>query len=337
MSAVKNIYYNVRKGDGLLVPYIAIIGLVALIGIVIHLNASHGNRAYKTIGAAIILITGIFGCCIFLNAYAFGSFLGLSCFLLLSTVLLVILYMITCCIAYRLLINKRVTGFTAYATENVKEKIEITISQSDQTNEKEKIIPGWSENHYTQCKKMIIPRSAQTVYRSVRRLKTPELIESMGIERITDSMLNIPDEIKTALQNETQSIGDLAENTPVESEIVDQELEDAFKHEEHTKINAAFERFAAIIAKAEELMGQAKYLYAIQLLEACVIGTQHESQQKEANILLLECYVRSNQYRLAQTKWLEIIKKKYALEPAERMKLKEIMTELKAANIQRKV
>jgi transketolase C-terminal domain/subunit len=44
--------------------------------------------------------------------------------------------------------------------------------------------------------------------------------------------------------------------------------------------------------------------------------------------MYLECLVLSNQFEQAQKKWLEVLNKMYILEPADKIKLKEILEKL---------
>jgi hypothetical protein len=87
------------------------------------------------------------------------------------------------------------------------------------------------------------------------------------------------------------------------------------------------DRFSALFAKAEELVKEGKYNYAVRMAEAC-LNYAAPPQRKHADIMYLECLVLSNQFEQAQKKWLEVLNKMYILEPADKIKLKEILEKL---------
>ncbi len=94
------------------------------------------------------------------------------------------------------------------------------------------------------------------------------------------------------------------------------------------------DKYSMLLDKAVELIEDDKYAYAMQLLAACLSGSSSPAQQKQADILLLECLTLSEQYDQARKKWLEVLNKMYILEPSDKLKLKHILMKIDSRNRQ---
>ena len=88
------------------------------------------------------------------------------------------------------------------------------------------------------------------------------------------------------------------------------------------------DKYSLLLDKAKELIDDGKYIYALQLLEVCLSGPSSLTQQKQADILSLECLILSEQYDQAQKKWLEVLNKMYILESTDKIRLKQLLSSL---------
>ena len=86
------------------------------------------------------------------------------------------------------------------------------------------------------------------------------------------------------------------------------------------------DKYSILLDKAIELIGDGKYIYALQLLKVCLSGPSSFTQQKQADIMTLECLILSKQYDHAQKKWLEVLNKMYILESTDKLRLKQLLS-----------
>ena len=92
------------------------------------------------------------------------------------------------------------------------------------------------------------------------------------------------------------------------------------------------DKYSILLEKAMELIDDGKYIYALQLLKVCLSGPSSFTQQKQADIMALECLILSEQYDQAQKKWLEVLNKMYILESTDKIRLKQLLSLLNSRN-----
>lgn len=92
--------------------------------------------------------------------------------------------------------------------------------------------------------------------------------------------------------------------------------------------SGAADKFAALIAKARELISDGKYIYAAELLQMCSDRSEDKTQRKQADILIIECLASSHQNGEARSKWVEFLSKQYTLDEDDKIMLKRVMSSL---------
>jgi len=93
------------------------------------------------------------------------------------------------------------------------------------------------------------------------------------------------------------------------------------------------DKYLRMIAKADELKGQGKYLVVIFMLQSCYQDIEDEAIKKQVDMLLLECFILSEQYEKAQKKWFDILSKKYDFKSDEKAKLKVMLAQLNSGRL----
>jgi len=116
---------------------------------------------------------------------------------------------------------------------------------------------------------------------------------------------------------------------PVGATAADERTRETKDGELKEKEKEAIIKQVLMISKASEMMEQKRYLLALQMLAACLKIAEDETVKKQADIMGLECLVAVKQYRQAGQKLFEILNKRYAMNPAEKLKIKDIMIFLK--------
>ena len=150
--------------------------------------------------------------------------------------------------------------------------------------------------------------------------------ECKNVSRAEESLSNAAEMQGTLVEEETKG----AEETAVMAagKIKNEAGASEFKEKE----KEAIIRQVMMISRASEMMAQRKYLLALELLTACLKTAEDDAIRKQADMMGLECLIAVKEYRQAQMKLLEILNKRYAMNPADKLKLKDMMIFLKTVD-----
>ena len=288
-------------------------------GIFIHFRLST-MIVSRIIGLTIILFSGALACFIIINPYYFINYDHFIFSLALTGTLLVgvfiIVHIVTCkCKSIR---NNEKNGL-AFQTYNINNERQeknnsIKIKQSE-------IIPSKLNNENLKQADQEKPGNTLPLKDAVlteieAKAKLSEIIDDNRINRDT---LSITPQDKAVVQNIHEP--DMLR----QKESID-EKNDQAGPEQHDEIYPNKDK--TILSKVHELITQSKYLYAVQLLESCKDHIQDIELRKQADILIIECFISLDQNEQAQKKLFEILNKRYELEPGDKLKLKEIIIKL---------
>jgi hypothetical protein len=205
------------------------------------------------------------------------------------------------------------------------------------------------ENETATVTEEIIEESVQATFEEETAAVAETVSEIPAQAAIQEETAALPEaeseeQAEVIVKEETAAAAEVTSEEPVQAIIEEEILTAAEETNEELLSVAAVEnkneelqpatnspqqdRVDAIIAKARELVNEGKYTYASQLIQACFNQATSAEQQKQADIVLLECLVLSNQIESARKKWLEVLNKMYILEPTDKIKLKEILEKL---------
>ena len=182
-----------------------------------------------------------------------------------------------------------------------------------------------------------IPRDDETVDAMVIPAQEPE---AAAVPRDADTV----DSVEIPVQEPESAYAELPDHAPEvaadmqREECVDDSSSAQKAPDQPNEISTPIQsvsvtdKYSLLLDKAMELIGDGKYIYALQLLEVCLGGPSSFSQQKQADILSLECLILSEQYDRAQKKWLEVLNKMYILESTDKIRLKQLLSTLNSRN-----
>ena len=341
--------------------YFTAIGLGAFLGISINLWLNK-NAIYRIVGTVIILSAGIFACFVILNPLYFSSYAHLVFMLVLTSVLFVGIFIVA-----RIVINHKYrtaddhdVGVKEFVKQKPqqdilkasplsyplnKESFKIADIQKIQKINRDTFVKRENmtqaldvvrRDHFAFNQKNdgkhVSPQETVIDRRTPSITEIPSIIplgpaEAIGENKIinNNSGMSVTRQGNGNLQSDNKE-SDGAHHKPEESK-------DTSKQKTKITVTQSTEntdKYIRILSKVHELIEQKRYLYAIELLQVCLMRTQDKALQKQADIILIECLVFSKQFKEAQRMLFEVLNKKYELEPDDKKRLKEAIIKLKA-------